>query len=155
MGRVRENIIVAGQSFWALFDTGATNTYVVEEVSSLLPTFPMARTRPVALAGRVHQVEQGCILSCEIKGFSVEVHAWVLPEIGVDEQGKRIEILFGALAMQQWGIAPIPKEERLDMTHYPWEFVEFCETQRETVILSPQTKNPYLGLQGLFGRTSI
>ena len=125
MGRVRANIAIADQSFWALFDTGATNTYVVEEVASLLLTFPMERPEPVALAGRVHRVEQGCILSCQIEGFSVWVPARVLAEIGVDEQGKRIEILFGALAMQQWGIAPIPKEERLDMTHYPQQFVEF------------------------------
>nr|VFJ95557.1 MAG: hypothetical protein BECKLFY1418B_GA0070995_10717 [Candidatus Kentron sp. LFY] len=28
----------------------------------------------------------------------------VLDNIGLDEEGKEIEILFGALAMQQWGI---------------------------------------------------
>jgi hypothetical protein len=127
MGRVRSNVVVAGQSFWALFDSGARNTYVVEEVASLLPTFAMARSQPVALGGRVHRVERACHLSCEIEGFPVEVDAWVLPEIGADEQGKRIEILLGALAMQQWGIALIPQDERLDMTHYPKEFVEFGE----------------------------
>jgi hypothetical protein len=120
-------VVVGGQSFWALFDTGARNTYVVEEVASLLLTFPTARPGPVALGGRVHRVERGCILSCLIEGFSVEVDAYVLPDIGIDEQGKRIDILFGALAMQKWGIAPIPQEERLDMTHYPREFVEFQE----------------------------
>jgi hypothetical protein len=31
----------------------------------------------------------------------------------------------GKLAMQQWGIRPVPDEERLDLTHYPKEFVEF------------------------------
>jgi hypothetical protein len=29
--------------------------------------------------------------------------------------------------MQQWSIHPIPVEERLDMTHFPKEFVEFSE----------------------------
>ncbi len=48
-----------------------------------------------------------------------------MEEIGSDEEGRRIEVLFGALAMQQWGIRPIPDEERLDLTHYPKEFVEF------------------------------
>jgi hypothetical protein len=43
----------------------------------------------------------------------------VIDEIGQDEEGKPIEILFGALAMQQWGIRPVPDEERLDLTHYP------------------------------------
>jgi hypothetical protein len=27
--------------------------------------------------------------------------------------------------MQRWGIRPVPDEERLDMTHYPEEFVEY------------------------------
>jgi len=27
--------------------------------------------------------------------------------------------------MQQWGIRLIPDEERLDLSHYPEEFVEF------------------------------
>ena len=52
-------------------------------------------------------------------------HALVIDEIGKDENGTPIEILFGALAMQQWGIRPVPDEERLDLSHYPKEFVEF------------------------------
>jgi hypothetical protein len=49
----------------------------------------------------------------------------VIDRIGRDEEGIRIEILFGALAMQQWSIRPIPDTERLDLTHYPEEFIEF------------------------------
>ncbi|HQU44137.1 MAG TPA: hypothetical protein PK867_15060 [Pirellulales bacterium] len=47
----------------------------------------------------------------------------VIDEIGKDEEG--IDVLFGALAMRQWGIRLIPKEERLDPTHFPDEFVEY------------------------------
>jgi len=43
----------------------------------------------------------------------------------MDEDGKTIEILFGALAMQQWGIRLIPEQEKLDLSHYPEKFVEF------------------------------
>jgi len=39
----------------------------------------------------------------------------VVKDIGKDEEGKPIEVLFGALAMQQWGIRPVPDEERLDL----------------------------------------
>jgi len=49
----------------------------------------------------------------------------VVDEIGTDEDGRAIEILFGALAMRQWGIRLIPDEEKLDLSHYPDEFVEF------------------------------
>jgi hypothetical protein len=44
---------------------------------------------------------------------------------GLSDAGKAIEILFGALAMQQWGIRPVPDEEKLDLSHYPEEIVEF------------------------------
>ena len=49
----------------------------------------------------------------------------VVDQIGTDEEGKAIEILFGALAMQQWGIRPVPDEETLDLSHSPHEFVDF------------------------------
>ena len=49
----------------------------------------------------------------------------MIDQIGKDEDGKPIEILFGALAMQHWGIRPVPDEERLDLSHYPEVFVEF------------------------------
>jgi hypothetical protein len=39
--------------------------------------------------------------------------------------GQEYWTLFGALAMRQWGIRPVPDEERLDLGHYPEEFVEF------------------------------
>ncbi|MDI6839623.1 MAG: hypothetical protein QMD71_02010 [bacterium] len=48
-----------------------------------------------------------------MEGFSVWTHARVLKEIGRDEEGKKIEILIGALAMEEWGIVPIPKERSL------------------------------------------
>ena len=38
--------------------------------------------------------------------------------------GKKCWTLF-ALAMKQWGIRLNPAEEKLDLSHYPREFVEF------------------------------
>jgi len=55
------------------------------------------------------------LLEAEIQGNPISTHALVVDQVGKDEDGKPIEILFGALAMQQWGIRPIPDEERLDM----------------------------------------
>ena len=73
-------------------------------------------------------MEASCLLTRLVDGLSIRVQARILPEIGSDEQGKKIEVLFGALAMQEWGITPVPKEERLDMTHYPRVFVEFFQS---------------------------
>jgi len=60
-----------------------------------------------------------------IDSFYILAHARVLEEIGVDEHGKRIEVLIGALTMQEWGIRLNMEEEKLDMSHYPNEFIEF------------------------------
>ena len=125
MGRVRAEVVVNGRDCWTLFDTGARNTYVVQDLTSVLPTFESERVEPVSLGGEVHRVTKRCLLTCLVEGLPIWTHARVLEEIGEDEEGRRIEILLGALAMQEWGIRPIPDEERLDMTHYPREFVEY------------------------------
>jgi hypothetical protein len=49
----------------------------------------------------------------------------VIDHIGHDDDGKPTEVLFGGLAMQQWGIRLIREQEKIDLSHYPTEFVEF------------------------------
>ena len=108
-----------------MFDTGARNTYVIPSVAKALKTLPTPRTIRTALGGAVKETNTEAHLHAEIQGHSISTYALVIEEIGKDEDGKPIEILFGALAMQQWGIRPVPDEERLDLSHYPDEFVEF------------------------------
>jgi hypothetical protein len=125
MGRIKQTIKVDGQECWTLFDTGARNTYVVPSVARILKTSDLPHGYRAALGGAVKETHTAAILDAEIEGHPISTHALVLEEIGRDEDGKPIEILFGALAMQQWGIRPVPDEERLDLSHYPDEFVEF------------------------------
>jgi hypothetical protein len=125
MGRVREHIQVNRKKCWTLFDTVARNTYVVPAVASLLTPVKLPKPFRSHLGGKVRKATRGAVLNAEVGGHKVSTHAMVINEIGKDEQGKPIEVLFGALAMQQWGIRPVPVEERLDLTHYPREFVEF------------------------------
>ncbi len=125
MGRIRQSIKVDGQECWTLFDTGARNTYVIPSVAQVLKTSAMRHAFRTALGGEVRETNTSAILEAEIEGHSIATHALVIEEIGKDEDGKPIEILFGALAMQQWGIRLTPDEERLDLSHYPDEFVEF------------------------------
>jgi hypothetical protein len=136
MGRVREHIRVNGRKCWTLFDTGARNTYVVPAVAALLNTTKLPNPLPAlppwvgegwggGLGGHIKKATKGAWLNAEVQGHKLFTNAMVIDEIGTDEEGKPIEILFGALAMQQWGIRPVPDEERLDLTHYPKEFVEF------------------------------
>jgi hypothetical protein len=125
MGRIREHIDVKGQIFWTMFDTGARNTYVVPKVAALLATSKMPQPFRPALGGKMREATQAAVLDAEIEGCKISTHAMVLDEIGKDEDGVPIDILFGALAMQQWGIRPVPDQEKLDLSHYSEEFQEF------------------------------
>ena len=125
MGRIRQMVNINGREGWTLFDTGARNTYVVPEVASLLTTSKIKKPFRSAIGGKVKETTETALLDAEIEGRRISTHAMVIDEIGVDEDGKPIEVLFGALAMQQWGIRLIPEQEKLDLTHYPEEFVEF------------------------------
>ena len=91
----------------------------------MLKVTPLPQILRTSLGGGVKEATSATVLQAEIEGRPISTHALVLESIGDDEDGRPIEILFGALAMQQWGIRPIPDEERLDLTHYPKEFVEF------------------------------
>ena len=125
MGRIKQYIDVGNQRHWALFDSGARNTYVTKDVSLQLRTDEFESPKPISLDGKTHSIKKYCDLKCKIKGYEVNTNAFVLDEIGHDEDGKKIEVLIGALLMQQWGIALIPEKEDVDMSNYPKEFVEF------------------------------
>jgi hypothetical protein len=125
MGRIREHIRINGKDCWTLFDTGAPNTYIVPAVAALLTTTKLLKPYRSALGGHVKKATKGALLNAVVQGHKLFTNAMVIDEIGKDEDGRPIEILFGALAMQQWGIRPVPDEERLDLTHFPKEFVEF------------------------------
>ena len=118
-------ITVDGKKCWTLFDSGARNTYVIPSVAEVLRTSPTPRTIRTALGGDIKETNTEAILHAEIEGHPVSTYALVITEIGKDEEGKPIEVLFGALAMKQWGIRLNPAEEKLDLSHYPKEFVEF------------------------------
>ena len=125
MGRIRKQIRIDGRDCWTLFDTGARNTYVVPEVASLLVTSTTTQPIKAALGGGTHQIHATAILEGWLEQHWISTHARVINKIGNDEDGRPIDILLGALAMQEWGIRLNPEKEELDLTHYPKEFVEF------------------------------
>ncbi len=125
MGRVYDTLDIDGRQCWTLFDTGSRNTYVVREALGQLPTMKLKRPKHVGLGGALRDLTELVVLEGSIQGCSVETHAYVLDELAPDEQGKPIEVIFGALAMQQWGIRPLPDEERLDLSRYSSEWVEY------------------------------
>ena len=130
MGRIRKNIEVSGKQFWTLFDTGSRNTYVVNTVAEGFNISQISKSRKVSLGDKEHLLNKVFLLQAKVEGYPVEMDSYILDDIGSDENGKKIDILFGVLAIQKWGIRPLPDEERLDMTHYSKEFVEFIEIMK-------------------------
>lgn len=125
MGRVRVGMKVNAGECWTLFDTGARNSYILAVRVGSMPRWKLRAPEPVALGGRRHMVREECMLVGEVDGHSVRVRARIVDEIGKDEESRPVEVLFGSLAMQEWGIKVDTKNECLDFTHYPTEFIEF------------------------------
>ena len=125
MGRIRQMIKINGRESWTLFDSGARNTYIIPEIASFLSTSNVSHPFRTALGGEIKEAKQTALLEAEVEGHPISTHAMVIDKIGANEDGKAIEVLFGALSMQQWGIRLILDQEKLDLTHYPTEFVEF------------------------------
>ena len=125
MGRIRTEIDIDGRKCWTLFDSGARNTYVVHEAVQDETLRDLPSERIAAFGGTTHTVKKSCHLFALVEGHWIETVASVVDEIGKDEDGRPIEVLFGALAMQLWGIRLDLKNEKLDFTHYTTEFVEY------------------------------
>ena len=125
MGRIFGTIQVDGKECRTLFDSGARNTYIVAGAVEGLLRAHLPVPRSAGLGGKVRQIQEGCYLIGTLEGKPIEVDAYVLDEIGLDDDGRPIDILLGALAMQKWGIRLLPQEERLDLRRYPEEFTEF------------------------------
>lgn len=124
MGRIREEIDVDGRKCWALFDSGARNSSITRDASGGLPRVHR-KAREAAFGGKVHQVTEVCIVPADVEGRPLEFQASVVDEIGRDEDGRPIDVLFGAIAMQLWGVKLDVPNERLDFTHYSTDFVEY------------------------------
>lgn len=125
MGRIRLNIEIEGHDCWTLFDSGARNSYITKDAAHGSVVLTLREPRSFALGGKSHRITESCLVAARVEGHSVEFHANITDEIGRDEDGKAIEMLFGAIAMQQWGIKLDLPNEKLDLTHLAHDFVEF------------------------------
>jgi len=125
MGRIFANIRVGRRDCWTLFDSGAERTYVVKDVARELSRGRLKKTWSTRLGGSVHRIRQDCTLRATVEGKQLDTRAYVIDEIGHDPKGQPIDILFGALSMQEYQIVLDMKNEALDLSHFPKEFVEF------------------------------
>ena len=127
MGRIRLNIDVEGHDCWTLFDSGARNSYITKSAAIGSIVIPLKESRAFALGGKAHKIDTACFIQARVEGKPVEFQANVVDAIGKDEDGRDIDMIFGAIAMQLWGIKLDVPNEKLDLTHLAHDFVEFTE----------------------------
>lgn len=127
MGRIRLNIEIDGHDCWTLFDSGARNSYITETATRGSVVIPLKESRSFALGGKAHKIDAACFIQARVEGKPVEFQANVVDAIGKDEEGRDIDMIFGAIARQLWGIKLDVPNEKLDLTHLAHDFVEFTE----------------------------
>lgn len=125
MARLCGEIEINGRKCWTLFDSEARHSYVVPGAVRGVHLVGVRLRRTASLGGKKHEVDQACLVSAQVEGRWVTFHASVVDDIAEDADGRRIEVLFGGLAMKEWGIRPDTANDRLDFTHYTTHFVEF------------------------------
>jgi hypothetical protein len=125
MGRIRIDVEIDGRHCWTLFDSGARNSYITRAAAEGLDRKVLPQPRQSKLGGSTHEVKEVCLLVANVEGHPLEFQASVIDAIGQDEDGREIDVLFGALAMQLWGIRLDLQNERLDFSHFAHDFLEF------------------------------
>jgi hypothetical protein len=123
--RIVKEIEIQGQTATALFDTGSLHTYVATQLLGDAPSGPLRHPYKVALGGRTFEVKIHCSIRGGIEGLEFHTEAVPIDEIG-NVDGKKIDVIIGALTMAEWEIIPNPKEGTLDLSGLRRrEFTEF------------------------------
>lgn len=127
MGRVYDTIVSNSKSLHSLFDTGAVHNYITKKAAEGLPVNRLSKPYTVGIGGESRTIVEVCLIDGELGGNKLFFYAPIVEELGMDERNKEIDILFGATEMQRWNIKIDPKEEKLDLSRFRKEFIEYCE----------------------------
>ena len=115
MGRIIIQIEVEGKPAFALFDTGAVNTYVERKLLETVSLVPVPEAYRVALGGRVIEVREVCLIWGKIDNLGFDTEAIPIDKIGKID-GHTVTVIIGVLTMEKWEIRLNPKEGTLDLT---------------------------------------
>jgi hypothetical protein len=129
MGRVYEFVKVNDKQLNTLFDSGAIRSYIarkaVEEIG--LKIEKLKDTFEVGLCGKLQKIDEYCVVQGDIRGNPFNLISWVVEELGRDEKNRKIDLLFGVTDMQVWNIHIDIEKERLDLSKFRKEFIEYKE----------------------------
>lgn len=113
MGRIIKEIEVEGRLLNALFDTGATNTYITREFA---PRSVVQLRDPyrVGRGGDAREIREACIVQGRIEGLGFDTDGLIVESLG-SADGKRLGMIVGATMMERWEIRLNPKTGELDL----------------------------------------
>jgi len=138
MGRIYEFVEVDGKQLNTLFDSGAVRSYITRKSAedTGLKIEKLKTEFKTALGGKTQVINEYCVVQGNIKGNSFYITSNVIDDLGIDEKGIEIGMLFGASDMQVWNINLDLKHETLDLSRFRKEFVEYRDDY-----LSKRAKN--------------
>ena len=123
MSRIVKEIGVEGRQLRALFDSGSLRSYIT--VESRPSATRKGRPISVGLGGTVRQLDERCDFTAKIDDLEFDMTAYVVQELGETEHG-RLDVLVGALTMEEWYIKLDPQKGELDLSGLrKGEFTEF------------------------------
>src|SRR5207302_4553371 len=97
-----------GKPAVALFDTGATYTYVLSSLISETPRRRFKEPAHVALRGRDIDIAELCFVEGKIEGLDFFTDAVPIDKLRRAD-GHQLDALIGALTMERWEISSIQK----------------------------------------------
>ena len=114
MGRIIKPIEIEGQSATALFDTGATYTYIRSPLVANAPRMSPTQPVRVILGGQGIEIRELCFFKGQIEGLDFFGDAVPVDDLGRAE-GHELDAIIGALTMERWEIKLDPKTGALDL----------------------------------------
>ncbi len=125
MSRIVKEIEVEGKKANALFDTGAVYTYVARPYLENVPLHSISQPYHVALGGKTIEVKEIAAIVGKIEGLEFDTKVVPIDEIG-RVNGHYVDIIIGALTMEEWEIKIDPKRGELDLEGLKRrEFIEY------------------------------
>ncbi len=123
MSRIVQEVVIGGKRLRALFDTVSLRSYIRSDAKP--PNIRRARPVTVGIGGKVRKLEERCDVPVGIDGLEFDMTAYLVDELGETEHGP-VDIIVGALTMEEWYIKLDPRSGALDLSGLrKREFTEF------------------------------
>ena len=124
MGRIVKEIVVDKKKLMAVFDTGSERSYIIKDVIPSGSRCTEISPFEVGFGGKKHIIRKRCTIKGKIDNLDFDFSAHLIDTIG-DIDRKKIDVVIGATAMEEWDINPLPDGKKLDLRSLKKrEFVE-------------------------------